>query len=415
MELVPVLPKRPLWTDRQLIAAADLKAEQGWQDAQLARLRRYALGWGVVAGLEVIYTEDGALQIGPGYAVSPLGHEVYLAEALTWEEIKAALLAACLPEYCGSCDDPRGLPDAVTEVSYEAWIVVRPDLVQSCPRPLIAEGCGNAGNAWALSRQSGALKFEVVCALEAGLLPDARPCPEVQALFAGGVVPMPPDLPDMVPLAHIGFTVFGIESITMATRRRLLPLSEVQAALTCCDCQTPVPVTPTPVEPTPVEPPASVWKDPLSHRFTELFAESAGFFPDPVRDPSRSVASVFATRGTPPLGRFIKDPLEAFVAAAVVVTEADLALWQAGDFAKIVTTAAKGPVFGPRGGTGLRSMTLAQVMTKSPNVAAFLTAHGDEQVKALDDLVAAGPRDDSPGVRAILLFVQLRLDQMLKG
>jgi len=37
-------PPRPLWSDRMMIAAADLAAEQAFQDAQRARLRAHALG-----------------------------------------------------------------------------------------------------------------------------------------------------------------------------------------------------------------------------------------------------------------------------------------------------------------------------------------------------------------------------------
>ena len=67
-------PKRPNWTDRQMIAAADLRAEQDWQDAQLSRLRRLALGWGVVAGLEVVRDGTG-VRIEPGYGISAAGSE----------------------------------------------------------------------------------------------------------------------------------------------------------------------------------------------------------------------------------------------------------------------------------------------------------------------------------------------------
>lgn len=415
MDLIPIPPRRPLWTDRQLIAAADLTAEQDWQDAQLARLRRYALGWGVVAGLEVVIEGPG-LVVKPGYGITPLGHEVYLAAQLPLPDVLACLLATCAPGLGGNCDNPQVFVGEADQLEFDAWLVLCPDSVQSCPRPAVAAGCAHPGQGWALSRQSGALRVEVVCGLEAGLLPHDRDCADIQALFAGGDVPLPPEVPDMLPLAHVSFGTLGIFSVATATRRRLLPLAEVQAVLACCDCAEvpdPPPQNDT-VNDVVVD---DVWDSPLDHDLGDLLDAFDGFFPDRRRDPLRKLVDVFRQRGVVIGPTFLREPLQACAAAAIVSTGPALQDWIDGNYPAIFT-AARGP-----GGLllpqDLRLRTLGQLVAASPNVAGLRAEFGAEPVRNILKLdrggAVFGNRTPDPGVVAMLGFVQLRLDQMLQG
>ena len=418
MDLIPTLPRRPLWTDRQLIAAADLTAEQTWQDARLARLRRYALGWGVVAGFEVEIAGAGLL-VRPGYGITPLGHEIYLAAPLPLPDVLACLLATCAPGLGGSCDIPAVVIGEADQLEFGAWLVLCPDTVQSCPRPGVAAGCDHPGQSWALSRQSGALRIEVVCGLDAGLLPDARSCPDIQDLFAGGDVPLPPDVPDMLPLVQVNFGTLGLFSVTTATRRRLLPLAELQAVLSCCDCtQLPDPpqndtINDT-INDTVVD---DVWDNPLDHVLADLLDEFDGFFPDRKRDPLRKLAEVFRAGGIGVQPGFLRDPLQAFVAAAVVSSADEFQLWVDGDF-EAIYTAARGRG-GPAGPRDLARQTLGQLTRDTPNLADVRAQFGTtpvSDVMTLDpDVILLGGRNLDPGSAAMLRFVQLRLKQMVQG
>lgn len=411
MDLIPIPPRRPLWTDRQLIAAADLTAEQDWQDAQLARLRRYALGWGVVAGLEVV-TEGPGLVVKPGYGITPLGHEVYLPAQLPLPDVLGHLLATCAAGLGVNCDNPAVFIGEADQLEFGAWLVLCPDILQSCPRPGVAAGCDHPGQSWTLSRQSGALRVEVVCGLQAGLLPDARDCADIQALFAGGDVPLPPDVPDMLPLAHVSFGTLGIFNVTTATRRRLLPLAEVQAVLACCDC-TDIP-DPPPQNDTVTD---DVWDAPLDHELGDLLNAFDGFFPDLKRDPLRKLSDVFKKTGNLPRPNVFRDPLQAMAAAALVDDVEQFQLWVDGDDLAIYAAArGRGGPFGQR---DIPRQTLDQLISTSPNVAELRLQFGATPVSDILNLdrggMVFGAKTLEPGAAAMLGFVQLRLRQMLQG
>lgn len=422
MQPIPIHPRRPLWTDRQLITAADLTAEQTLQDARLARLRRYALGWGVVAGFEVVIDTQG-LRIRAGYGISPLGAEVYLADDLLWPEALTHLVAACAPGPAGICDQPGPRSSvSVDETLHEAWIVLRPETLVSCPRAHVPAGCASAGNDWAYSRQTGALQIDVVCSLDAGLLPDARGCDTVQTLFAGGDVPLPPDLPDMLPLAHVSFSALGLFTVSTATRRRLLPLSELQAALACCDCAPPgdagndLPQNDDVTD--------SVWDAPFDHALGDLLDDFEGALPAPRKDLRLRLAQIFADETSPfvrPHAGFLRDPLQACAAAAMVTRMADFDDWQAGRFSDIFDRLRGLNIGGIRlpGMTDLSSQTLAQLLARTQNIEALKTGYGTTPVKDVPVIeLAAAVLDEArltPGAAAMLGFVQLRLAQMFQG
>ena len=432
MDLVPILPPRPLWTDRQLIAAADLTAEQTLQDARLARLRRFALGWGVVAGFEVQIAGAGLL-IRSGYGFSPLGAEIYLAGDLPWTGVLADLTRACVSGSGPGCDRPARDGGPVDDAIYEAWIVARPETLVSCPRAHLPAGCATAGHDWAYSRQSGAIRVEVVCTLPVGLLPDARDCAAVQALLAGGDVPMPPDLPDLLPLAQVRFRVDGLIAVTKDTRRRLLPLSQLQAALACCDCADTDDGNDAPQNDTVNDTvndtindtfndtvPDSVWDAPFDHLLGDLLDDFTGFIPVPQVNLQLRLEEVFDTALgplSPGRGGFLKDPLQAFAAAALVTTAAGLRKWLAGDYAGIYET-SRGNILQPLS-TTQRLKPLGDLIADTPNIDLLRARHGQTPVPEVALIELGATRRDNDGLlaggAAMLGFVQLRLQQMFVG
>src|SRR5688572_20939743 len=129
---------RPRYFDRQLLIAEDLSLEQGFADKRLALLARHVVGWGVAAGFRLstrpLSPAAGAvdLAVSPGYALTPLGDEVYISQEVVIDDIAAAIIADCCEE--GDCNDL----DAVGGAGHEpirAWIVARPALVDGGPRP----------------------------------------------------------------------------------------------------------------------------------------------------------------------------------------------------------------------------------------------------------------------------------------
>lgn len=77
--------ERVRYFPRQLITANDMIQEQEYFREKLRRHNRFLHGWGVVWGLEAAAspTQDKPwkVTIAPGYALSPLGDEIYVRES----------------------------------------------------------------------------------------------------------------------------------------------------------------------------------------------------------------------------------------------------------------------------------------------------------------------------------------------
>jgi hypothetical protein len=91
LELVRFLP-------RQLLTAEDLNDESRYFQAQQRRRNRLLFGFGVVCGLEVTWnSDDRKLAIGPGYALSPSGHEIIVPNEIHFDPAAATNAAATDP------------------------------------------------------------------------------------------------------------------------------------------------------------------------------------------------------------------------------------------------------------------------------------------------------------------------------
>jgi PKD repeat protein len=78
---------RPHYFDRQQLRAADLLAGQEYLRERLRRHNRFLHGWGIVCGVQVLprpATDAWELSITEGYAVTPLGDEIYIPAGTTF-------------------------------------------------------------------------------------------------------------------------------------------------------------------------------------------------------------------------------------------------------------------------------------------------------------------------------------------
>lgn len=96
---------RPLYFDRQQLTAADLTAGQDYLRARLRRHNRYLHGWGVVCGIEVSAQLPWHLQLGAGFALTPLGDEIDIPAGVAPLNIQAAV-QTCL-QLPPPCPDPQ--------------------------------------------------------------------------------------------------------------------------------------------------------------------------------------------------------------------------------------------------------------------------------------------------------------------
>jgi hypothetical protein len=340
-DIISPVPLRPKWADRQLIAAADLTAEQRWQDAQLMRLRRLALGWGVVAGLEVSAKGDGII-IEPGYGITAAGSEVYLPDQFYWADLPKRIAKTC-GDGSNPCSDPteRKVEDSPAS---GAWLVLVPRPVESCPRPTVPEGCAHPGSAFAYTRQGMGLIPELRCNLTDQLLRETLDCKRIKAFLENTPVPMPDIEDDILPLAWISCDEKEQVVIDMRQRRKLLPLSLLQDLITCCDCGEAVTPDPDP-EPEPEPEPGPAWDKPTRSRLDQLIDQIADALPRGAEDFERSFADVFSRDSMLSFSRLntssSTEVLRRFAASLLVSSKVTLDHYLSGDHAALLEALAR--------------------------------------------------------------------------
>jgi hypothetical protein len=230
---------RPLYFDRQLLIADDLSLEQGFTDRRLELLARNVLGWGVAAGFQLSTRPPSPvparvdLAISPGFALTPLGDEVYLSQEVVIGNVAAAMSAACgAPADCTIVEDADG---ARAVQPGRAWIVARPAPLDGGPRPAMPEGCGHPGNNTRPSRRCGGATVEIACSLLPPHISAPLDLPQLHNAVCG---PWGPPLPGPVSEAA-NYVVLGTMEIVpegvFATPRdrRLIPRLDTLGRLVC--------------------------------------------------------------------------------------------------------------------------------------------------------------------------------------
>jgi PKD repeat protein len=100
---------RPHYFERQQLRAADLLLEQAYLRERLRRHNRFLHGWGVVCGLQVTAPATAPaweVAIGAGYAVTPLGDELYIPSPTSFNLQPGIEDCLGLPP---PCPDPESL------------------------------------------------------------------------------------------------------------------------------------------------------------------------------------------------------------------------------------------------------------------------------------------------------------------
>lgn len=343
-EIITSFPKRPKWVSRQLIAASDLSAEQAWQDAQLSRLRRFAMGWGVVAGLEVEGLGD-ILRIAPGYGITAAGSEIYVPEEVILSDVFAQICEACGGDWqdCGNLDGGEGVEEAQT-----GWLVLKPVILESCPRATLPEVCEHPGSAFAYSRQGAGSVPGFECELPDPLKRQDPDCETVESYLGTEPVPLPTIEDDILPLARVTCLPGRIRQFDMTRRVKLLPMAVMQDIVACCECHD--------EEVEPIEPGGGSekpWDNPNEHDISDLIDTIVDAFPRGERDFGLQYGEIFTggdgigiprTRA-PKMNLIIKS----FAASLLVKDEGGLTALSKGQFDEIYAEATgSGLTLGPR-------------------------------------------------------------------
>ncbi len=243
--------ERVRYFPRQLLTVDDMVTDQNYFREKLRRHNRYLHGTGVVCGLWVTAspTKDAPWQvaISAGYAVGPLGDEIYVADTVNLD------LARCAAGDTTDPCDPAVYNPAASGISRELYVAIQYSECFAKPVRSMAAGCGcdDVGCEFSRIRDS----FELGC-----VATPARPVvPLICALrSAKTVTPCPPVPADpWVVLARVLLPASSESALTdaaidNAVRVPLYSTSLIQQQVISCCCgpQTaPLPVQVTSVNP----------------------------------------------------------------------------------------------------------------------------------------------------------------------
>lgn len=144
---------------RQLITADDMTTEQEYFRERMRRHNRVLHGWGVVCGCAVEFVPDQTnpwlVRVCPGYAVSPQGDEIVIADAIDFDLARDVLQS---PDPCvrPSPCPPRERLAATSNRGQSAFLAVR--YAECDARPVrvhpIGCACGDAGCEYSRTRDS---------------------------------------------------------------------------------------------------------------------------------------------------------------------------------------------------------------------------------------------------------------------
>ncbi|WP_224824343.1 hypothetical protein [Cognatishimia sp. MH4019] len=226
----------PLYFDRQIVRASDLNLGRESRNAELDRMRRYALGTGIVAGLILEPGEKGVVLTG-GYGVSPSGNEVFLERDLQLENLDEAIKELC-PEGSDAC-----ALDEVEETGVlSAWLLIRPMLAEAQKRPGVSDDCGHPANVLRPARACHTVEIVLLKTLPDAMRHTAPTCKTRNPFICFGKAVPNIEIPaaydphtDLLVLGRVSFSEDGFD-IEMIERRRLLPMQLMQEWLMACLC-----------------------------------------------------------------------------------------------------------------------------------------------------------------------------------
>ncbi len=158
--------ERVRYYPRQLLNAADMTTEQVYLLQKHRRHNRYLHGWGVVCGLALeLHPADGKpwqIRVCPGYAVSPQGDEIHIAEAV---DVDLATGATSASDPCADawpCPPTGRMP---SERQPCVFLAARYTECPTRPEKVHPAGCGCNEAACEYSRIRDGFELKVLWAL----------------------------------------------------------------------------------------------------------------------------------------------------------------------------------------------------------------------------------------------------------
>lgn len=218
---------------RQIMTVEDMVTEAEYFRAKLRRHNRYLHGWGVVCGLDVTAapttTAPATVSISGGYALSPYGDEIYVADPVLLD------LTRCGP---GAATDPcePGLLHSRPGVGVGATIFVAIKFSECLAKPVRAmpAGCACEEEDCEYSRVRDS--FEICCLTT--MPPD--PAPSSLCDVRGKPVPCPPPpASPWVVLAQATLPSTGNitqSNIVSSVRRQIFSTTQIQTPVIDCCC-----------------------------------------------------------------------------------------------------------------------------------------------------------------------------------
>ena len=229
--------ERLRYFSRQLLTADDMRTEQEYFREKQRRHNRLLHGAGTVCGLEVMADPEAgpmAVKICPGYALGPLGDEIYAAEPVSLDLVQCARPA---PAPC----TPAEAQPAMTAGSFDVYVQIRYVELLTRPTRTLPAGCGCDETACEYSRIRDGFEVRCVRNLSAGSTEHSLCEIEKKGPKPPPCLPCPDD-PWLV-LAKVqltrdsgGAVTMGNGAIDNTVRRMIYATRQIQSQLisSCC-------------------------------------------------------------------------------------------------------------------------------------------------------------------------------------
>lgn len=185
--------QRVRYFPRQLITADDMRAEQEYFRQKLRMHNRFLHGWGVVCGLEVTpaATRDQPwlVSIGPGYALSPQGDEIYVPNSVELDLAKKRTVEG------NDCNLPSHRPAYAPIPTGEVYVAIRYAECEARPMRVHPVGCDCDDSICEYSRIIDSFEIESLSDLPASHSPLPEPEP-IKLFQQTDPLPCKPEISD---------------------------------------------------------------------------------------------------------------------------------------------------------------------------------------------------------------------------
>lgn len=225
---------------RQLLTADDMQTDQDYLREKQRRHNRFLHGWGSVCGLEVLPapTDEAPwlVQITEGYALSPYGDEIYVAEPVFLD------LALCGPGAATDPCDPGLLRRPSSAEGQQVFVAIKYAECLARPVRAMPAGCACDEEACEYSRIRDSFQLECLTELPPSHQPPSGPtlCDIIQ----GRALPVCPPCPaePWIVLAQVNLPASPSTEVTadmidnFTFRRQVFSTAVLQDQLIRCCC-----------------------------------------------------------------------------------------------------------------------------------------------------------------------------------